>query len=61
MSDGKAGVERFIQPAQDATIDPATVEYLEVRRRALIMELRGIERVLIRAGKLARETLPVRA
>ena len=40
--------------------DPAYLEYLLLRRDALIMELRGLDKILITYGKLSRETLPRR-
>jgi hypothetical protein len=46
-----------LSPAQfDAWLD-----YLELRRQVLIMELRGVERTLKVNGRLRRESLPTRA
>ena len=44
----------------DVSIE-AYIDYLETRRQIVIMELRALDRVLIRAGRLRRETLPTRA
>ena len=46
---------------EDEREDDVFLEYLEIERQALIMRLRAIERVLIHAGKLRRESLPTRS
>lgn len=40
--------------------ESAYYDYLETRRQTIIMELRTIERILIGAKRLRRESLPTR-
>ena len=55
------GVERLLQRDDSEVTKPrltdAERDYLMVRRAALIMELRGIDRILVEDGTLKEETL----
>lgn len=56
--------ERYISMGKGqgpVILESAYYDYLEVRRQAIMMELRAIERVLIGANRLRRESLPTKA
>ncbi len=54
--------QQWTEPeVQPPTVQDEWLDYLQSKRDALIMELRAIERPLVKYGRLRNETLPRRA